>query len=568
MGWEQPAGALTGALRGCSRVYLANAGTSPEAVASALARLAETGLLDETCIILLTTPQSATVARKASEILSKAMDFDSLRARIIVDADAGEGSVYTGIFDDPSTAIESLRRLMAAILREAREGDIRLIGADITGGTKLMAGALATLTVAAAMSTGEKRAEDQAGRSVYISYAPGEAFSRPGLRQNAPAGWWGGRSYPHIPRPLQKLILVDAALVAGKPASGGVVRYACMPGLLRLPERLGLVLDPDAGLSPLLDAVAWSTRVVNAATCGEAAITLAISGRRWRIATIDWQKPALELDTPRLLWDEGWVNIAHSYADALGVNDDRQVEQLPKCFSRLARFAVARLAVRDASGDYSGLRGRPFSEAVIRAAQDGRGIVLDTNALYNGAHNSLLEAETIAALRPVQPQPRSNPLHVPSCALRELRNRLMEEAKQKPGLASPCFASTLLAHQAASGLPVVETPGEQRCDYTVYEMARKEQYIVATSDTGIANLAKATGAPLLHLHPSSPAHPDQEKPWTQHQAAAAAAQLIAYLAMIIPCSKGSVLVEGDARTVALCRQDGYIAAKEENKHSK
>ena len=551
------------ALQGCSRVYLVNAGTSPEAVASALARLAETRLLDNTCVLLLTTPQSAAAARRASEILGRAVKVHSLGARVIVDADVWDVSIYTGVFDDPSIAVETLRRLMKAILRKAREGDTRLIGADITGGTKLMAGALATLTVAAAMSA-EEKAGDRTDRSVYISYTPGEAFSRPGLRQSSPAGWWGGRSYPHTPRPLQKLVLVDTALVAGKQVSRAAVSYACAPELLRLPERQGLLLDPNAGLNPLLDLVAWVTQVVNAATCGEAAIALTISGRRWRIATIDWQKPALELDSPRLLWDEGWVNIAHGYAEALGVNDYKQAEQLSKCFSRLVRFAVARLAVRDASGNYSGLKGKPFSEAVIHATQDGRSIALDTNALYNGAHNSLLEAEIIAALRPAQSRPRSNPLYVPSCALRELRNRLMEEAKQKPSLASPCFVSTLLAHQAASGLPVVETPGEQRCDYTIYEMARKEKYIVATSDTGIASLAKATGAPLLHLHPSSPAHPDPEKPWTQHQAAAAAAQLTAYLAMTIPCSRGSLLVEGDARTVALCRQDDYIAAREEH----
>lgn len=562
MGSGQAVEALAEALQGCSRVYLVNAGTSPEAVASTLARLAETRLLDNTCVLLLTTPQSAVAAREASEILSRAVRADSLGTRVIVDADVWNVSIYTGVFDDPSMAVEALRRLMTAILRRAKEDDMRLIGADITGGTKLMAGALATLTVAVAMSA-EERAGNKADRSVYISYTPGEAFSRLGLRQNSPAGWWGGRSYPRIPRPLQKLILVDTALVAGKQAGRAAVRYACAPELLRLPGRQGLLLDPNAGLNPLLDLVAWVTQVVNAATCGEAAIALTISGRRWRIATIDWQKPALELDSPKLLWDEDWLNIAHGYAEALGVNDYKQVEQFSKCFSRLVRFAVARLAVRDASGNYSGLKGKPFSEAVIHAAQYGRSIVLDTNALYNGAHNSLLEAEIIAALRPAQPRPRSNPLYVPSCALRELRNRLMEEAKQKPSLASPCFVSTLLAHQAASGLPVVETPGEQRCDYTIYEMARKEKYIVATSDAGIASLAKATGAPLLHLHPSSPAHPDPGKPWTQHQAAAAAAQLVAYLAMTIPCSRGSLLVEGDARTVALCRQDDYMAAREE-----
>jgi hypothetical protein len=254
-----------GGLRGCDRVVMVNTGTSSEAVASAVARLAESVGADA-CFLLLTTPVSLPHARRAVGLLDSLLRGG---VRVYVDANVCGSSIYEGVFEDPVAVMDRLGGLARSI------GFERVKAVDVTAGVKLEAVLLTSLGYAIAR---RKRQE-----SLLLSYTSGEGFARPSPWRRGKAGWWGGCSYPEIPRALQPAFLVELD-------SQRLVEAGCRPEIIAPPASLEFTV-PRGGLEGFQKLMGQLARLFNSITCRKASITIASrAGGRVKVADVDWRR--------------------------------------------------------------------------------------------------------------------------------------------------------------------------------------------------------------------------------------------------------------------------------------
>jgi rRNA-processing protein FCF1 len=507
-------------LNDCGRVALVNTGTSGEAVASAVARLVESVGAD-TCFLLLTTQASLPHARRAVELLGGLLKG---RIRVYVDADVCGSSVYEDVFGNPVAVRDRLEELARSV------GFKRIVAVDVTGGVKLEAVLLTSLGYVVL------RRKDG---DVLLSYTPGEGFARRSPWRRGKAGWWGGCSYPETPRALQPALLLELD-------SQRLVGAGCKPELVSPPASIEFTV-PRGGLEGFQKLMGLMARLFNSITCREASIAMASGAAgRVKVADVDWAAAALN-------YRRDFGSAAETIAGMVGC------ESCANCVETLLTMAVSEPAI--SRSNIEGLTGQRLSDLLAACVRGNgpvarfKGIVVDTNVLYQGLLNSILAAEVQLALTGAPAAVAECKLYTHPCVVDEVSRHAMEEMKSRlGGPANPCAARGLNGLTALAALEKLEAPPVSYCDRGLLEAVEDRQgLLLVTGDTGLANTAEMHGTPYILTHPTR-VEAAPTKLWRRHQTLAAALQLTLNLALIASCGQAEVVVEGDHGTARLCNR--------------
>ena len=532
-------------LEECKEVIVVNTGTSPEATASATIRLVEhLGIGRDACVVLATTTTSKERAREAAEWIREILG--DAGPQVLLDTDVLGKSLYAELPESPETAIEAIKEGASKI-------GPRLRVVDITGGVKLEA----VLAILAAYIS-QRQASNKEG--VLLSYTPGQAFSRPSpLRGATGSGWWGNQWYPHTPRALQPLLVLQLGNQVN------VSKPICRPGALNPPSEIGIV--PIDEPNKLHEAIGEITGLLNYLTCSQLEVTVHRGGEHITLLEADWLEPRITwvsktIENPDILERDEEGRDLDLFLPQ-NKREDNIGRAMRNCLNALLKLAAHEPLIHSSS--IKEFMGKTLSEALIETIQSrGIDILIDTSAALNGALNSILAAETLMALKGQKPRPNTPRIHVHRCSLIEVMKRY-EYAKNHYTLPNPCAALALVAEhhlRTMSREPVGEPTSY--CDPVLVEYANKNNEIILTSDKGIINMLQARKQPDYLYAAPTPLWRKTGKT-QKHRAAATITQLALYLALATP-PKTFIRIKGDHAAARIySRQLGKISIEIEKK---
>jgi rRNA-processing protein FCF1 len=226
-----------------------------------------------------------------------------------------------------------------------------------------------------------------------------------------------------------------------------------------------------------------------------------------------------------------------------------------RCFKTLATMSLSEPIVVD-SNISSIKKGERFSELLLALGESVnwcngfRGLLFDTNVIYQGLLNSILSAETALVLKGIKNIPQKCPFYVPACVADEIYRHVIEEIKNpKGGAINPCTIRGLNGLTALAILETIDSPACY-CDRALIEAAEKYNLLLITGDTGIINMAKMKNLHYIYTIPQS-IEQTPSKPWQRHEILAAALQLTLNFAASVDYKKARIVVEGDSNRVQL-----------------